>query len=383
MNKKSKIIVIFVISFLIVATLIGCFAFILSSLNPTSDFINGDFESIKFTVDEGSYSKETLDKLQNENIINNSTITYYYNRFITKYDFYAGTYEIPNKVNNRSVTLDEILYYLSVPTNAVQDSTTILLDEGDFAKSFASKIANAIDISDLNYSNEDEETSEIIKYWNDTDVVKSYMDDYPFLTEEIINDDAKILLEGYLFPDTYEFLTTSTIDQVTRKILDRTLEIYNEHINEFNNSKLSTHEIFTLASIIQWESGDPEDSTKVAGVFLNRMENPEVEWTGGKLQSTVTACYAFDLTKSECDHIGDSFYITEQEHAYNTYLNEGLPPGPVCCPNEIALNAALNPNQNGNYYYFVANKCEGGLVFSRTYAEHETNGYKYNVACAE
>lgn len=391
MSKKSKkIVAIFVILFFIIALIGISIFYVISSLNPTDDFINGNVcnstspcETTRFIVEEGAYPKDTLYKLQDENIIRNADMAYYYNRILGGYDFYAGTYEIPHSQNGINMSLDDILYYISVPTNAKQDISTILLDEGDFAKSFARKIAENIEITDLTYENKDEETIRILQYWNDPDVVRSYMNDYPFLTEDIINGDAKILMEGYLFPDTYQFLEYSSIDQVTRKILDRTLEIYNEHINEFNNSKLSTHEIFTLASIIQWESGDPEDSTKVAGVFLNRMESPEVEGTGGKLQSTVTACYAFDLTKSECDHIGDSFYITEQEHAYNTYLNEGLPPGPVCCPNEIALNAALNPNQNGNYYYFVANKCEGGLVFSRTYAEHETNGYKYNVACAE
>lgn len=391
MSKKSKkLLAIFGILFLILLLFVVCVIYVISSLNPTDDFLNGQVcattvpcETTYFTVDEGSYGKETIDKLMKENIIKDSTMAYYYNRLLGGYDFYAGLYEIPHQINGVNMSLDDILYYISVPTNAKQDTVTILLDEGDFARSFARKIAEQIEITDLFYEDVGEETVAIIRYWNDPNVVRSYMEDYPFLTEDIINDESKILLEGYLFPDTYDFLKTCSIDQVTSKILDRTLDIYNEHIDEFNNSKLSTHEIFTLASIIQWETGDPEDSLLVAGALLNRIDNPEHEGTGGRLQSTVTACYAFDLSKSECDSEGDSFKYTDTYHVYNTYLNEGFPPGPVCCPNEISINAALNPNQEANYYFFVANMCDGGTAFATTFAEHNRNISKYYLPCAE
>lgn len=391
MSKKSrKIVAIFVILFFIIALIGISIFYVISSLNPTDDFINGNVcnstspcETTRFIVEEGAYPKDTLYKLQDENIIRNADMAYYYNRILGGYDFYAGTYEIPHSQNGINMSLDDILYYISVPTNAKQDISTILLDEGDFAKSFARKIAENIEITDLTYENKDEETIRILQYWNDPDVVRSYMNDYPFLTEDIINGDAKILMEGYLFPDTYQFLEYSSIDQVTRKILDRTLDIYESHIDEFNNSKLTTHEIFTLASIVQWESGDPEDSKLVAGSLLNRIDNPAHEGTGGRLQSTVTACYAFDLTKSECDEFGDSTRYTETDHVYNTYTIEGFPPGPVCCPNEIAITAALNPNQAANYYFFVANMCDGGTAFSTTYAQHQANINRYYLPCAE
>ena len=390
MNKKSKkIVAIFVVLFFIIV-LIGISVFyVVSSLKPTDDFINGKIcntvspcETTYFIVDEGAYGKETLDKLQRENIIKDSNLAYYYNRIFTGYEFYAGTYELPHTINEMPITLDDLLYYLSNPANSKQDSSTILLDEGDFAKSFARKIAESIEFTDFYYEDIDEKTLKIIQYWNDPETVRYYMNDYPFLTEDIINDDAKILLEGYLFPDTYEFLNESTLEQVTRKILDRTNQIYNDHIYEFNRSQLSIHQVFTLASIIQWETGDKNDALLVSGALLNRIDNPEHEGTGGRLQSTVTACYAFNLTKSECDTEGDSTRYTESYHEYNTYQIEGFPPGPVCCPNEIAINAALNPNKKAGYYFFVANMCDGGTAFARTYAEHINNINKYYLPCA-
>ena len=201
------------------------------------------------------------------------------------------------------------------------------------------------------------------------------MNDYPFLTEEIFSENVKYYLEGYLFPDTYEFFEFTNCDEVTRRFLDRTLEIYNSHIDEFKASEFSVHEVFTLASIVQWESGNPADSKLIAGVFVTRLNYPEV------LASTVTACYAFDLDKDECYEVGDTLDYTWREDPYNTYTNQGLPPGPVCNPNEVAITAALNPDSSEGYFYFCADMCNGGTVFARTYAEHEYNIEHYYLAC--
>ena len=380
-NKTHLAIII--VSSLLVFTLFTIFIYAFINLKPTKAFLESKDEKQTIVIENGLYDKEIINKLEQENIIKNSSLTYLYNRFIGKYSFYAGTYEIPSKIDNRDIKLKEILQYLSNPNNAMQLTSLIKLDEGDFAKSFAYAIASNVKLNDCDNNSVDYQTQALLEYWNDSSIIRNYMNEYPFLTEDIFNDDIKILLEGYLFPDSYEFYLNTTKDEVTRKILDRTLEIYNKHLNEFNNSKLSTHEIFTLASIVQWETGDAEDSLKVAGVFLNRIENPEEEWTGGRLQSTVTACYAFDLDKTECYVSGDTLEYTQTDNPYNTYTIEGFPPGPVCCPNEISINAALNPNQEDGYYYFVANMCEGGTVFSRTNAEHERNIDKYYLPCAE
>ena len=158
--------------------------------------------------------------------------------------------------------------------------------------------------------------------------------------------------------------------------MDRTLEVYNNHKAEFDNSRFSIHEVFTLASIVQWESGDEEDSKKIAGVFVNRLDEPEI------LGSTVTACYAFDLTKDECYHVGDTLDYTWRDDPYNTYTNQGLPPGAVCNPNEIAIVAALNPDTTDGYFFFCADMCNGGTAFAKTAEEHQYNIDNYYLACA-
>jgi len=305
-------------------------------------------------------------------IIKDADIVYYYNRLITGYSFPAGYFEIPHQIAEtdgtlRDITLDEIMAFLADPKNAHQDTVTLSFDEGGFLRSYAQKIA---DYTTVDYE-------ELMAYWNNEDIIRSYMNEYPFLTDEIFNEDVKYYLEGYLFPDTYEFFEFTNCDEVTRRFLDRTLEIYEKYEKDFKESEFSTHEVFTLASIIQWESGNPDDALLIAGVFVTRMNYPEV------LGSTVTACYAFDLDKDECFAHGDETRYTQTYHPYNTYTIQGLPPGPVSNPNESSIYAALHPDSSQGYFYFSADLCNGGTVFARTYAEHEYNIQQYMLACMD
>ena len=377
--KKNKLVVAIISIFIVlIVILAGVFFYITSALKPTKAFLSGKIcegqapcEVTPFIVDEGAYGKSTLDKLQEEGIIKDSDIVYYYNRTITGYSFVAGYFELPhqktdNNGNQVDVELDDILSFLSDPANAHQDTVTISFDEGDFIREYARLIGENTTVSE----------QEILDYWENESVIRSYMNEYPFLTEEIFDEEVKYYLEGYLFPDTYEFFEFTTPDEITRKFFDRTLDIYNRHLDEFSASQFSIHEVFTLASIVQWETGDPEDSKLVAGVFLTRLNYPEV------LGSTVTACYAFDLTKDECYEVGDLTEYTHQYDPYNTYTVQGLPPGPVCNPNETAIIAALNPDDSYGYFYFCANMCDGGTVFARTAQEHQYNIDHYYLACA-
>ena len=379
MKKKSKLLIaILVVLFLIIGMITGIILYVNSCLKPTDAFLNGEIcedgntpcEVTVFVVDEGAYGKSTLDKLESMNIIKDADIVYYYNRIFDGYSFVAGYFEIPHKMtdaygNEHKTTLDELLGFLADPANAHQDTVLLSFDEGDFVRSYAKKLGTYTTVSE----------EELLAYWNDESVIRGYMKDYPFLTEDIFDEDVKFYLEGYLFPDTYEFFEFTDCDEITRKFLDRTLDIYNSHLDEFNASDFNIHEVFTLASIVQWESGNAEDSKLIAGVFVTRMNEPEI------LGSTVTACYAFDLTKEECYAVGDTLEYTWREDPYNTYTVQGLPPGPVCNPNEMAIIAALHPDSSEGYFYFCADMCNGGTVFARTYAEHEYNIEHYYLAC--
>ena len=122
MKKKSKLLVaIFTVLFLIIVSVVGSIIYIKSSLKPTRAFVQGEVcsqgntycEITPFVVDEGSYGKSTIEKLEASGIIKDATTTYYWNRIFGGYSFYAGYFEIPHKVEGpngvHDITLNEVL----------------------------------------------------------------------------------------------------------------------------------------------------------------------------------------------------------------------------------------------------------------------------------
>jgi UPF0755 protein len=114
-----------------------------------------------------------------------------------------------------------------------------------------------------------------------------------------------------------------------------------------------------LASMVESEARKTEDRENVAGVFFNRLNNPDYS----KLQSCVTVEYAMGVKKSIISY-ADTLY----DSPYNTYLYSGLPVGPICCPGIDSIEATLYYAEN-DYYYFQADEY-GNLYFAETYEEH-------------
>ena len=342
---------IFLILFLIIGILTACFFYASSQIKAL-----GDGKEIIYEVSAGSYSKTVLQDLQEEGMIKNSAISYYYQRFKdpSSLQFKAGKYAL-----NSNMTPNEICSYLSNGENAIQDTVTVTFLEGDWLKDYAAKIAQSTSLT----------KDELLAAWSDREYVSSLMQDYSCLSEEIFRDDARYYLEGYLFPDTYEFFSDTDVDTLTRKLLDQTEAIYLELKPSFDQNELSIHEIFTLASIVQYEASNIEDMKKVASVFFNRMA------AGMYLQSSVTVCYALDINDGNdwvsCE--GHSDY----DSPYNTYLYPGLPPGPIVAPGKDALEAVLHPDDT-DYFYFIGDVCgDGSVYFAQTYQQHLQNIEEY------
>ena len=354
-NKKKKDnttkILLLVVLFLFVLGVILGFVFIKSNMDPVSS----SSEEVSITIEDNWYGKTVLKYLQEENVIHNGDVAYYYAKLKhISLDFKAGTYTV-----DKSWSFENLVSYLSDGNNAIQDTVTIKFMEGTRLIDFANEISNNTNLT----------FDEIVAYWNDEDSIRSLMSDYPFLTEEMFGEDVKYLLEGYLFPDTYEFFANTTVEDVTRKILNETLSLYNEYKSDFEASDYSIHEIFTLASIVQRESGNPDDMSKVASVFYNRLNQ------GMQLQSSVTVCYALNIGLGEdwtkCEVIQD------EEDPYNTYQIMGLPPGAICSFGKDALVATLRPADT-NYLFFIGDVCgDGETIFAETYEEQLANQEEY------
>ena len=193
------------------------------------------------------------------------------------------------------------------------------------------------------------------------------------------------MLEGYLFPDTYDFYVGENVSSVARKFLRN----FNNQVmtpqllTRMDQLNLSVDETITLASIIQREAGLADDMRLVSSVFHNRLNSPNFP----RLESDVTWFYIrlsiLPRFFPELDPDADTQYILENImpyltasqrdliEAYDTYLTEGLPIGPVSNPGMDAILAALHP-ENTSFFFFVTD-VNGDFYYAATYARHREN----------
>jgi peptidoglycan lytic transglycosylase G len=137
-----------------------------------------------------------------------------------------------------------------------------------------------------------------------------------------------------------------------------------ERLKLAKNAEMTWHEVLTMASLIQKETRRNEEMPRIASVFHNRLKK------NMRLQSDPTAVYGIDDFKGPIKKT-DLLRL----HDYNTYIHQGLPPGPICSPGVKAVNAVLIPEIT-EYLYFVADG-EGGHKFAKTYSEHRKNVKEY------
>lgn len=182
-------------------------------------------------------------------------------------------------------------------------------------------------------------------------------------------------LEGYLFPDTYEFSFDVTGSDVVDRMLTTFDTRYSADMREQAAQQgLSVHDVVTLASIVEREARVAEERRLISGVFHNRIE------AGMHLNADPTVQYALGY-QTETGQWWKRPLFTDDlgyDSPYNTYINVGLPPGPICNPGLAALEAAASPADT-DFYYFVANDVtgDGSHVFAETLQEHSANIDQY------
>lgn len=197
-----------------------------------------------------------------------------------------------------------------------------------------------------------------------------YVADYPFL--DGVGEDS---LEGFLFPKTYDFSGKEpNADMVIRRMLDQfkaevdldTMDAKKDELNAKYNLSLSRYDIIKMASIIEREATNDDDRPKIASVFYNRLgrECPGLGYVRPYLESDATMAYVLGREVTPED--------LKQESPYNTYLTEGLPPTPICSPSMQSIEAAKNPADTNDFYFFIVEK-DGysNHSFSEGYDQHQ------------
>jgi len=176
-------------------------------------------------------------------------------------------------------------------------------------------------------------------------------------------------LEGYLYPETYRFDLGVTAPQVLQTMLQGFLKIFDAPLRAAMDSLgFSIHEVVTLASIVEAETGVASERAKVSAVYHNRLAK---HW---KLEADPTVSYATGIPGEKLSTKDLKF-----DSPYNTYRYFGLPPGPINSPGRAAIEAAVHPEKGFEAMYFVADG-KGGHVFSRTWQEHRAAVRAYRSA---
>lgn len=198
--------------------------------------------------------------------------------------------------------------------------------------------------------------------------------DYSFLSaiEQNPDEARRYLLEGYLFPDTYEIYTDESAKSIITRLLLRFRNVFSdEYAARAQELGMTMDEVVTLASLIEKEAKVESDFAKVSAVFHNRLN------AGMRLQSDAPLKYIFNTT-------GTLTYTEEQMRdpsRYNTHVYEGLPLGPICNPGERAIRAALYPNEDyvseGFLYFCLMDATTGENAYAKTLEEHNANVERY------
>lgn len=346
-KKKRRLKRPFRILFSIICTLIITFAIIAVILSFLLSAPSSKSEVIEFTIEKGSSVYQVGKKLEKEGIIRNYFAYKTYVKLKNINAYKAGVYKL-----DKSLPVKDIVSLLTGDYYK-ENGVSITFKEGKTIRWVAKEISKNTNITE----------SEFYAKLEDEAHINSLIKKYWFLTDNIKNDNIYYPLEGYLFPDTYNFSEDVTVEKIIEVMLDQTDKIFSDYKSLIDNSSYDIHELVTLASIVESEGIYEDDRAMIAGVFYNRLN------AGMSLGSDVTTYYAFKVDLGERD-------LTKSEiNTYNPYNTRGpemagkLPIGPISNFSKSSFVSVLQPTDN-NYYYFVADK-SGKTHFTKTYEEHQ------------
>ena len=300
--------------------------------------------AVQFKTEQGDTLLTIAQKLKDEYLIKSKFAYKIYLKTHKKGDLKVGTYEL-----NKNMNVKTILKTLT-SDEYKEEFMTITFKEGLNIRQIAELIEE-----NTNYSKE-----EVFNLLKDETYINELINKYWFLTNDIKNEKIYYPLEGYLFPNTYQFKKDATVKDIFKTLLDQMDEELSKYKTQIENSNYSIHQLMTLASIVELEAGSSHERNGVAAVFYNRIKN---NWTLG---SDVTTYYAEQKSFKEdltIDEINSC-------NAYNTRSTciVGLPVGPISNPSTESIEGVMNPTTS-DYYYFVADK-NGNTYFTKTEYEH-------------
>lgn len=311
---------------------------------------SSDKGEVNFIVEEGELPADVAARLEREGLIENSDAFV----LLLKCRHAAERIQAGDHIMRRNMTMDEVILSLQRGTTR---GVTIIIRPGWRAEQIAEYLATV----NLPQFDKDEFL----------DIVKKGNANYSFLQDRKSN--ASPGLEGFLFPDTYQVQQAITAEQLVNRLLYE----FDQRVTPDMRAKaqdegLTLQEAITLASIVERETVKPEEAPIIASVYLNRVKaktylnaDPTVQYAIGYVPDA-KQWWKTPVTLAEYQKV---------DSPYNTYLNPGMPPGPIAAPSMNSIQAVLEPAQT-DYFYFLATG-DGGHVFAKTLEEQNANLAKY------
>ena len=347
----KKIMKYFMIALLVIVLVGGFFTwnYIKGETQPVD---TAQTELVSFEIEQGASVKEVSKALEKEGIIRNSKLFNFYLKFKNVSGFKSGLYHV-----SKSMTLDEIIAELSGQgKDKDQNATKVLIREGEQLTEIAKEVEKS-----TKYSAED-----FMAKVQDEDFLRYLVQKFPkLLTQSYNGYQVKYVLEGYLFPATYDMNDSKTLQMLITEMVAKTDEVMSKYYDKILASDYTLQEIMAMASLIEKEGSKLEDRKKISSVFHNRIKE------NMKLQTDVSVQYALGEHKEAL-----SLEDLEVDSPYNLYQNYGVGPGPYNSPSEDAIVAAMEPDET-DYLYFLADIKTKEIYYAKTYEEHLELKAKY------
>ena len=347
----KKIMKYFMIALLVIVLVGGFFTwnYIKGETQPVD---TAQTELVSFEIEQGASVKDVSKALQDEGFIRNSKLFNFYLKFKNVSGFKSGLYHV-----SKSMTLDEIIAELSGQgKDKDQNATKVLIREGEQLTEIAKEVEKS-----TKYSAED-----FMAKVQDEDFLRYLVQKFPkLLTQSYNGYQVKYVLEGYLYPATYDMNDSKTLQMLITEMVAKTDEVMSKYYDKILASDYTLQEIMAMASLIEKEGTKLEDRKKISSVFHNRIKENMM------LQTDVSVQYALGEHKEAL-----SLEDLEVDSPYNLYKNYGVGPGPYNSPSEDAIVAAKEPADT-EYLYFLADIHTKEIYYAKTYEEHLELKAKY------
>lgn len=305
-------------------------------------------EPIEVTITPGMRAQKIAEMLEEDGLIRNSFL---FSAWMKLKDegsrFQAGVYKL-----TPGMTREEIVAKFNAGDIVAAATIKFTIPEGFTVQQIATRLADAGVVDKTKFLDAAKQS------WLWTGSV--------WTSELPANGSLRYPLEGYLFPDTYEFKRGVTEIEIINRLLtelDRKLDQLPEDWQTVLEERgLTVHELLTIASLIEREVVIDEERPIVSSVIQNRLRKKM------PLQIDATIQYLLDKQKEKL--LNEDLKV---ESPYNTYLNPGLPPGPIAAPSYKSIEAALYPDETDYYYYVTKKDGTNTHLFAVTYKQHQKN----------